>query len=206
MARRASCDPSTAPALSLGAHLSRPAQRLLADPSNEFFGTVDTLYYDTGRGLMALLKNVIPLINRRKLGLPSGMLEGGRIYSDTELFVTDMAGKTLERARRSVRTGLHRPLRSRAAWWPPQLLRSYDPLIMPAGYNPQDPAQVDRCPTCDENTVYVRTGVKEVSFIEVDESRIEVVFWLQAGETAPETRPRGMAEISLTHVNVLPAR
>ena len=109
MARRASCDPSTAPALSLGAHLSRPAQRLLADPSNEFFGTVDTLYYDNGRGLMALLKNVIPLINRRKLGLPSGMLEGGRIYSDTELFVTDMAGKTLERARRSVRTGLHQP-------------------------------------------------------------------------------------------------
>ena len=196
MARRASCDPSTAPALSLGAHLSRPAQRLLADPSNEFFGTIDTLYYDTGRGLMALLKNVIPLINRRKLGLPSGMLEGGRIYSDTELFVTDMAGKTLERARPNrpppaSEPASTSPLRSRAAWWPPQLLRSYDPLIMPAGYNPQDPAQVDRCPTCEENTVYVRTGVKEVSFIEVDESRIEVVFWLQAGETAPETRLAG---------------
>ena len=112
---------------------------LLGKLDNNFFATIDTLYYDDGRGLMEMLNKLLPLVDRAKDGLPQGMT-GPRVYSETEIFVEDMSAKTMDR-----------------------LLRSYDALISPGG----------------SNDVQVRTGIKDISFTQVDHGEIEAVFWLQ---------------------------
>jgi len=85
---------------------------LLGKLDNNFFATIDTLYYDLGRGLMEMLYKLIPLVDRSKDGLPASMVDKVRVYSQTEIFVEDMSAKTVDR-----------------------LLRSYDPLIKPGGPN-----------------------------------------------------------------------
>ncbi|MDC0526278.1 hypothetical protein OAO87_04670 [bacterium] len=66
-------------------------QRLLDE--EHIFGTIDIQYYDPGRGLMFTVSRVIDLVGRSRDRLPEGL--ESPMYSTTQLYVTDMASKTL---------------------------------------------------------------------------------------------------------------